>query len=214
MSAPGPRPILRAGLTGGIGSGKTTVAGFLEELGACRIDADRIAHALIEPGGAAYAPVVERFGREILDREGRIRRYVLAGIVFRDPEARAALNALTHPLVIAEIDRLSRSCAEAGKSPLVVVDAALLVESGVYRSLDKLIVLRCSRETQLRRLLARGDLAPEDALARINSQAPLDAKLAFADYVIDTETTLEETRRETERVHAALLADHARMFGA
>jgi dephospho-CoA kinase len=214
MSEGGPRPILRAGLTGGIASGKTTVAGFLEELGAYRIDADRISHALMEPGGAAYESVIERFGREILDAAGRIRRSALAAIVFADPAALEALNALTHPRVTEEIDRRVRLYAEIGHSPLVVVDAALLVESGIYRSLHKLIVVRCSREAQLRRLLARGGLGPEEASARIESQAPLEVKLAVADYVIDTETTLRETRREAERVHASLLADFERTFGA
>lgn len=210
----GPRPVLRAGLTGGIASGKTTVAVFLEEMGAFRIDADRIAHALMEPGGAAYDPVVERFGSGILDPAGRIRRSALAAIVFADPGALEALNAITHPKVNEAIDRRIRLYAEVGHSPLVVVDAALLVESGVYRSLHKLVVVRCSREAQVRRLLARGGTGPEEALARIESQAPVEAKLAVADYVIDTETTLRETRREAERVYASLLADFERTFGA
>jgi dephospho-CoA kinase len=206
------RPILRAGVTGGIASGKTTVTAFLEELGASRIDADRIVRELMEPGGAAYGAVVERFGTEILDAAGRIRRSSLAAIVFADPAAREALNAVTHPPVIEEIERRFLLCAESGHSPLAVVDAALLVESGFHRSIHKLIVVRCSRETQLRRLLARGGLDPEEARARIESQAPLEKKLKVADYVIDTETTLGETRREAERVHASLLADFQRIF--
>jgi dephospho-CoA kinase len=213
MSAAGSPRILRAGLTGGIASGKTTVAGFLEERGAFRIDADRIAHALMEPGGAAFGPVVERFGPEILDSEGRIRRAALAATVFRDPAALEALNALVHPRVTEEIDRRILFYAEVGRAPVVVVDAALLVESGFYRGLHKLVVVRCSRESQLRRLLARGGLSPEEALARIESQAPLETKLAVADYVIDTDTTLDETRRAAERVYAALLADFERIFG-
>lgn len=189
------------------------MAGFLEESGAFRIDADRIAHAIMEPGGAAFGPVVERFGPEILDSEGRIRRAALAATVFRDPTALEALNALVHPRVTEEIDRRILLYAEVGRAPVVVVDAALLVESGVYRALHRLVVVRCSRETQMRRLLARGGLGPEEALARIESQAPLEAKLAVADYVIDTETTLRETCREAGKVYAALLADFERIFG-
>jgi dephospho-CoA kinase len=213
MSGATSRPVLRAGLTGGIASGKTTVSAFFEELGAYRIDADRLAHAVMEPGGAAYEAVVERFGRELLDASGRIRRSALAGIVFGDPEAREALNALTHPRVAEEIDRRVVLYAAVGHSLIVIVDAALLVESGFYRSLDKLIVVRCSREAQLQRLLAREEMGPEEALARIESQAPLEAKLAVADYVIDTEATLRETRREAERVYASLLQDFERTFG-
>ena len=214
MSVPLSRPVLRAGLTGGIASGKTTVATFLEELGAYRIDADRIAHAIMEPGGPAYGAAIERFGPQILDAEGRISRSALAEIVFGDPAAREALNSMTHPRVAEEIDRRVLLYAAVGHSPIVIVDAALLVETGFYRSLDKLIVVSCSREAQLRRLLAREGMGPDMALARIDSQAPLEAKLAVADYVIDTETTLRETRREAERVHASLLQDFERTFGA
>jgi dephospho-CoA kinase len=133
--------------------------------------------------------------------------------VFADPKAREALNALTHPRVIEEIERRVRLYAEVGRSSVVVVDAALLVESGVHRTLHKLVVVRCGRETQLARLLARGGLDREEALARIESQAPLEAKLAVADYVIGTEATIEETRREAERVYAALLDDFEKLFG-
>jgi len=213
MSGTGPRPLLLAGVTGGIASGKTTVAVILEELGAHRIDADRIANALLEPGGAVFDAVVARFGREILDPEGRIRRSALGKIVFADPEAREALNALTHPRVTEEIGRRVRLYAEVGRSSVVVVDAALLVESGVHRTLHRLVVVRCSRETQLRRLLARGGLGREEALARIESQAPLEAKLVLADYVVDTETAMEETRRQAERVYRALLGDLEKLFG-
>ncbi len=214
MIPAGSRPVLRAGLTGGIASGKTTVATFLEEMGAYRIDADRIAHATLEPGGAAYDAAIERFGREILDADGRIRRSALAEIVFGDPAARQALNAMTHPRVVEQIERRVLLYAAVGHSPIVIVDAALLVETGYYRSLEKLIVVRCSREAQLRRLLSRGGMSPEEALARIDAQAPLEAKLDVADYVIDTETTLRETRREAERVYASLLQDFERTFGA
>jgi dephospho-CoA kinase len=213
MSFAGPRPLLRAGVTGGIASGKTVVAGFLEELGAYRIDADRIANALLEPGGAAFDAVIARFGREILDEGGRIRRSALGRIVFADPAARAALDGLTHPKVKDEIERRIRLYAEVGRSSIVVVDAALLVESGLHLTLHRLVVVRCGRETQLKRLLARGGLDRAEASARIESQAPLEAKLAVADYVIDTEAPIEETRREAKRVYQALLGDFEKRFG-
>jgi dephospho-CoA kinase len=206
------RPILKTGLTGGIASGKTTVAGFLSELGAFVIDADAIAHDAISPGGEAFDEVVERFGPGILDPQGRIQRTALGQIVFRDAEARRSLNEIVHPRVIAETDRRIGRYLLTGHAPVSVVDAALLVEAGMFRTFERLIVVRCSPDVQLRRLLARG-LDPKEALLRIDAQAPLEDKLAVADYVVDTETTLHETRKQTEAVYAALLSDFEKKYG-
>jgi dephospho-CoA kinase len=190
------RPILRVGLTGGIASGKTTISGFLTELGAHVIDADRIVHDLLGPHGDAHAEVLARFGTT--DRKA------LGAIVFRDAEALRALNAIVHPKVRAEVERRLERFALTGRGPIAVVDAALLVETGLHRSLHKLIVVRCSPEVQRKRLLARG-LDDEEATARIAAQAPLEDKLAVADYVIDTETTLQSSREQTKAVYASLL---------
>jgi dephospho-CoA kinase len=208
------RPILRAGLTGGIASGKSTVAAFLGQLGAFVVDADELAHEVMEPGGSAYHRVVQRFGREILDANGAIDRDRLARRVFSDRLQREALNALVHPEVRAEASRRIERCAEQDCSPVAIFDAALLVETGYYRELDRLIVLRCSPETQQRRLEKRDGLATDEAAARIAAQAPLEQKLAVADYVIDTDSPLEETRQQTERVWAELLNDHERLSGS
>lgn len=207
------RPMLRVGLTGGIASGKTTVAGFLAELGAFVLDADRIAHEAIGPWGAAHDDVLRRFGDRVTDGRGGIDRAALGRIVFRDPDARRDLEAIVHPRVHEEIARRVDRYLRTGHSPLVVVDAALLVESGTWKAYDRIVVLRCSRDTQIRRILARGRLSPEEAVDRIESQAPLEEKLAAADYVIDTDGTLRETRRQTEEVHASLLADFEAEFG-
>lgn len=206
------RPILRVGLTGGIACGKTTVAGFLVELGAFVVDADRIAHELIAPDGEAYAEVVARFGEAILDARGIVDRAALGKIVFRDAVARSTLNEIVHPKVAAETDRRIANYAIDGHSPVAVIDAALLVETGMYRRFPRLVVVRCSPEAQLQRLLARG-LDSGEAIARIDAQAPLAEKLAVADYVIDTEATLRETRAQTESVYASLLGDFEREFG-
>jgi dephospho-CoA kinase len=208
------RPLLRAGLTGGIASGKTTVSRILAELGALVLDADEFARASMEPGGSAYARVVERFGTTILDEGGRIVRPRLARFVFSDEEARKALNAIVHPEVMAEADRRIVEYAPHGGSPIAIFDAALLVESGLYREFHRLIVVRCSRDTQIRRLLARDGFTTAEAEARIDAQASLEEKLAVAHYVIDTEGTLRETRKQTEGVYAALLSDFEREFGA
>jgi dephospho-CoA kinase len=167
----------------------------------------------MEPGGSAYDRVVQRFGREILGTNGAIDRDRLARRVFSDRLQREALNALVHPEVRAEASRRIERCAEQDCSPVAIFDAALLVETGYYRELDRLIVLRCSPGTQQRRLEQRDGMATDEAAARIAAQAPLEQKLAVADYVIDTDSSLEETRQQTERVWAELLNDHERLSG-
>jgi dephospho-CoA kinase len=205
--------MLRVGLTGGIASGKTTVARLLAELGAFVLDADALAHAVMAPGAPAHRPVVEHFGPAILGDDGRIVRARLAARVFRDEAARLALNRIVHPEVMAEMDRHIDAYAPHGRALLAVFDAALLVETGLYRDFHRLVVASCNRETQIRRLLVRDGLAPAEAELRIDSQAPLADKLAVADYVIDTEGTLRDTRRQVERTYAALLGDFESRFG-
>lgn len=206
------RSILRAGLTGGIASGKTTVAGFFAELGAFVLDADRIAHDLIRRDGEAYVEVVARFGESILDEAREIRRPALGRIVFSDPSALADLNAILHPRILAESERRIAHYSGSGHATVAILDAALLVEAGIHRKLDRLVVVRCSRDAQVRRLLARG-MSAAAAAARIDAQAPLEEKVAAADYVIDTETTLRETRSQTERTYARLVGDFEEKFG-
>ena len=210
----GSRPILRVGLTGGIASGKTTAAQILAELGAFVIDADRLAHAVMEPGASAYARVVDRFGPGILDDSGWIVRARLVELVFHDDEARLALNEIVHPEVMAAAARRIADYAPDGRAPIALFEAALLVETGHYRDFHRLIVVRCSRETQIRRLLARDGLSTDEAEARIDSQTALENKLAVADYVIDTEGTLRELQKVVAGVYASLLGDFEREFGA
>lgn len=199
---------LRVGLTGGIASGKTTVARTFRRLGAVVLDADVIAHDLLEPGGAAYAAVVARFGTGILDGERRIVRPSLATIVFSDPQARADLEALLHPRILEQAERRLAFELARRTAPVAVLEASLLVETGSYRRFDRLVVAACSREAQMQRLTARG-LSSDQAFARLEAQGPLEAKKAAADYVIDTEGTLEQTRLQSERVYTALVAEHA-----
>jgi dephospho-CoA kinase len=209
----GGRPILRVGLTGGIASGKTTVAGFMAEMGAFVVDADRIAHEVIAPGGSAYHEVVHRFGDDILAPDGIIDRAELGRRVFSDASERESLEAIVHPKVLAEVDRRLDRYRASGHSPIAVVDAALLVESGAYRRFDRLVVVRCSRDAQVQRLRARSGMNAAEALARIESQWSLEQKLAVADYIIDTDATLRETRHGTEQVYSRLLQDFERRHG-
>jgi dephospho-CoA kinase len=210
----GPHPILKVGLTGGIASGKSTVAGFLRELGAFIVDADQVARQVMARGAEAHNEVVEHFGRGVLDDDGEIDRSKLAEIVFNDTEARSALNDMVHPRIREEAARRFERCAHEGASRLAVYDAALLVETGVYRDMDKLIVVSCRTGIQVERLILRGGMGAEQAEARIAAQASMEEKLAAADYVIETDGSLDETRRQTEWVYAGLLDDHARLFGA
>lgn len=209
-----PRPILKAGLTGGIASGKSTVSGFLAELGAFVIDADRLAHEVMDAGGSAHDDVIARFGRGILDEQGRIDRPRLARTIFHDREARETLNTIVHPRVRAEAElRIKRYHEDGGHAPVAVFEAALLVESGAWRDMDRMIVVRCSKACQLRRLMTRDELDADEAVARIAAQAPLEDKLRVAHYVVDTERTLHETRAQTERVWSHLLDDLEKEFG-
>ena len=184
--------MLRVGLTGGLASGKSTVAGMFRDLGAVPIDADAIAHRLLAPGGRGVAPVTARFGT--------VDRKALGALVFADAAARADLNAILHPLIR---DEIAKTVAELPIASIALIDAALLVETGMYRGYDALIVVACEPETQLTRAIARG-MPEADARARIAAQAPLAAKTAVADYVIDTEGAMEVTARQVREVWEAL----------
>ena len=208
-----PARVLRVGLTGGIASGKTTVAGMLRDLGTPVIDADLLSHRLLEPDGAAFEEVCRSFGARILDDEGNIDRAALGRLVFADADARDELERIVHPLVRKESFRRLESEARRSGSAIGVVDAALLVETGAYRQMDRLIVVRCSRATQIRRLISRDGLRRDEAEARIAAQAPLARKLRVADYIIDTEVETETTRRRVHEVHVALLRDAEKLIG-
>jgi len=201
--------VLRVGLTGGIASGKSTVAAAFAELGACAVDADRLAREVSAPGGAAHDAIVRRFGRSILLPDQSIDRAALARLVFSDAEARADLERIVHPEVRAEAERRFRRAEREAGCQVAVLDAALLVETGAWRGFDRLIVVHCPRSAQLERLRSRDGLSEADAEARIAAQAPLEPKLAVADYVIDTGGTPEQTRRQALAVWQRLL-DEAR----
>ncbi len=180
----------RIGLTGNIATGKTTVGHMLVDLGAELIDADRVAHAVMAPGGAAYASVIEAFGPDILAQDGTIDRGALGRRVFSDPAALRRLEALVHPPVISAVEqRIANSSAS-----VVVVEAIKLLESGMAVSYEAIWVTTCSTATQLERLVGGRGMSRDVALQRIRAQPPQEEKIAQADVVIDTEGTLEETR--------------------
>lgn len=193
--------MLRVGLTGGIGCGKSTVAILMAELGCHVFEADKISHRLIEPGQPAYQPVVTEFGSEILSADRFIDRKKLGAIVFHDPARLARLNAIIHPLVFAEEERIFSRLEKEDPHGIVVVVAALLVEANVHERLDRLVVVWCTPQQQMERLTygekGRG-LTPEQARLRVQSQIDPAEKRKLADDEIDCSGTLEETRRQVQ----------------
>jgi len=195
--------MLRLGITGGIASGKSTVSAMLREMGFTVLDADSIAHTLIEPGYPAHHKIVRVFGKSILNGENHIDRGALAKIVFADPIKLKQLNAIVHPRVeehiISEFAKLERG----GSPSAAFVEAALIVEAGLDKKFDGLVVAWCKPEQQIARLMARG-LTEEEARRRIASQLPVEEKLGHATERIDCSGSLAETRQQVEQLAAKL----------
>lgn len=198
-SCDGETLMLKMGLTGGIACGKSAVARYLRELGWPVLDADELAHELIEPGQEAYTEIVREFGPRILGAAGRIERGKLGAIVFADPAKLGRLNAIVHPRVEKAVSDWFANLERAGGPPVAVVEAALLIEAGYRDKLDRVILAWCRPEQQRERLTVRG-LAPEDAERRIASQMPLEKKRELADEVIDCSRSLAETRQQVEEL--------------
>jgi dephospho-CoA kinase len=196
--------MLRVGLTGGIGCGKSTVAAMMAELGCHVLNADKMAHALIAPGEPAYDDVVGKFGKHILAPDGSVDRARLASIVFADGDKLAALNAIVHPRVLRELDRELERLARLNPHGVAVVEAALLIESGYHKTLDRIVLVTCTREQQLERLtnpaFGRG-MSREHAEQRIASQMPVEEKRKQAAgklEEIDCSCSLDATREQVQ----------------
>jgi dephospho-CoA kinase len=199
--------MLSVGLTGGIATGKTAVVAMLRELGCRVLEADKIAHQMIEPDGPAYAEVVREFGRGIITPEGLVDRQKLGPIVFADPARLARLNAIVHPPVLAEQSRQLVAIGQADPHAIAVVEAALLIEAGFDKKLEFIVVTWCTPEQQLERLTAPGTgrgLSMEQARQRIAAQMPIEEKRRRADEVIDCSGTLEHTRAQVIALFAKL----------
>lgn len=184
------------GLTGGIGTGKSTVSGLLRGLGATVIDADEGARAVVEPGTEGLRAVVAEFGEGVLTPAGELDRAAVAEIVFRDAERRARLNAITHPLVGAWMAARTSEAAERGVA-IVVQDVPLLYENQRQGLFERVVLVYAPNEVAVRRLVERG-LNEDQAWARIQAQMPIDDKRSLADHVIDNSDGLDQTRREVE----------------
>jgi dephospho-CoA kinase len=193
---------MRVGLTGGVGSGKSTVAALLAEHGAIVIDADAIAREVVEPGTPGFAAVVEAFGPDVVGQDGRLDRPALAAIVFGDESRRLELNAIVHPLVGQRTVELAES---APADAVVVYDIPLLVEGNMAGGFDFVLVVQADVETRLARLAARG-MAEHDARERMAAQASDEQRRAVADAVVDNNGSLDELRARVDDVWNRLAA--------
>ncbi len=186
------------GLTGGIASGKTIVSNYLAELGAEIIDADIIARKIVTPGSPALKEIAAAFGTDVLNADGTLNRKKLGTKVFNDPQALKTLNKITHPKINALVQQRIKSYKESKKAhniPLILV-APLLIEAGMQKLVDKVWVVHIDKDTQIKRVMARDKLTPNQALKRINSQLSEQERLKYADAVIDNTGTLEDTKKQ------------------
>jgi dephospho-CoA kinase len=197
--------MLRVGLTGSIGVGKSFVTSVFAELGCRVLDADRTAREVVAAGSPGLRAVAEAFGTEILQADGTLDRARLGAIVFADEAQRLLLNSILHPFIIAAQDEQLQEWEAEDAHGIAVVDAALMIESGGYKRFDKLIVVHCRPEIQLERLMVRNAISREEAARRIKAQMPQEEKMRYADFLIDSSAGFDDTRRRTREVYEELL---------
>jgi dephospho-CoA kinase len=198
--------MIKVGLTGGYASGKSFVASELERLGCRLIYADRLGHQVLDPEGEAYAPTVEAFGREILDSDGRIDRKKLGAIVFSAPELLEKLTGFVHPAVFRLEKRMLARFQTESPRGVAVVEAAILIETGRYQMFDRLILTVCDEAIQIQRGMKRDGLSAEQVRQRISQQMTVEAKTAYADYVVDTSGEKQDTIRKVGAIYRDLKA--------
>jgi dephospho-CoA kinase len=197
--------MLNVGLTGGIACGKSTVAKMFVNDGAYLIDFDRLAHEVQEPEKPAWKEVVKKFGREILREDGKIDRFKLGNIVFTDKKKLKLLNKIVHPLVFQEWDARLEKISRKDKHAVILSDIPLLFEGNMQHLFDLTLLVFIEPEEQIRRLMARNHISREEARKRLNSQMPIDEKIALADMVIDNKGSIAETEKKVKKVWLELL---------
>jgi len=198
---------LDVGLTGGISCGKSAALRLFATLECFILDADAIYHKLIERGGPIYNKLVEHFGELILDGRRRVDRVALGEIVFNDPDALATLNAVSHPIVVSEQERLKVEFRAQHDGGIIITDAALMIEAGTYKRFDKIVVVTCNAELQLQRLMRRAAIDEATARRRIAAQMAVEEKLHYADYVIHNDDSIEALKHDVEEVYNYLFLD-------
>jgi dephospho-CoA kinase len=196
--------MLKVGLTGSIAVGKSHVLSVLKELGCQVIDADQIARDVVAPGTPGLKSVTEEFGSGVLNEDGALNRKRLGEIVFADEAKRTKLNSILHPMIIAAQDQRIREFEAKDPNGIAVIDAALMIESGGYKRLDKLIVVHCDPEIQLTRLMKRDGFSRKAAQERIATQMPQEEKMKYADFLIDTSGDFAGTRAQIETLFEQL----------
>jgi dephospho-CoA kinase len=196
--------MLRIGLTGGLASGKSFVGRALKESGCFLIEADELGHKVMLKGAESYDAIVAQFGPQILNEAREIDRRKLGAQVFGNPELLAKLNTIVHPAVRARGRQLEESFAAREPDGICVYEAAILIETGSFRDFDRLIVASCTEEQQMERAVLRDHFTREEVLNRLRRQMPLEEKVKYADYVIDTSGTKEHTLDQTRTVYASL----------
>jgi dephospho-CoA kinase len=196
--------MILVGLTGGVATGKTTVATMFRRCGAVVIDADELAREVVQPGKPAWREIVRTFGRQILNPDRTINRHALGTIVFHDKKKLRRLEGIIHPRVAREQARLTRQASRSNPKAVVVYDVPLLFEAGIDKRVDKIAVVTADRDTQIARLKKRNGLTRTDALRRIKSQMPLSHKRRRADYVLDGTTDRKRLAGEVAKILAEL----------
>ncbi|MDF9408575.1 dephospho-CoA kinase [Pelotomaculum isophthalicicum JI] len=202
--------MLVIGLTGNIGSGKSTVSRYLESLGSVVIDADQVAREIVQPGTPALAEIVKVFGPGVLNSDGTLDRKKTSSIVFTDPDALAKLNAITHPRIVEAIEseKIKFNNLPDSRDRLLVIDAPLLIEVGLHKSVDEIWVVKVDAQKQVERLIERDGLSDEEARKRVAAQMPQVEKLKYARRVIDNNGSPEETKRQIDQHLADLKNEH------
>ncbi|NIQ39060.1 MAG: dephospho-CoA kinase [Proteobacteria bacterium] len=203
-----------AGLTGGIASGKTTVARMFAEEGACVIDLDEVSRSVVERHKPAWHGILKAFGKTVVKKDGRLDRARLGRIVFGDPAKRRKLEQIVHPQVVAIYQKILTRILETNTQAIVITDVPLLMEVQMEQNFDKIIVVFVPPEFQMRRLVQRDGLSEEAAQNRLKSQMPIEEKVRRGDFVIDNRGPLRETRRQVKEVYEALKLANMKKQGA
>lgn len=196
--------MIRVGLTGGLATGKSFVGRVLEELGCYVVRADELGHEALATGGEVYAGIVAEFGPSILNAEGAIDRKKLAAEVFEHPHRLAVLNEFVHPFVIRREEEFIEGVRRRDPGGIVVVEAAILIETGSFRRFDRLILVVCTEEQQIERAMRRDGSTRDEAEARLKRQMPLAEKRKYADYLIDTSGSTDSTIEQTRHVYESI----------
>lgn len=196
--------MILVGLTGGVATGKSTVAAMLKQCGAVIIDADQLAREVVTPGKPAWKEIAATFGKGVLHSDRTLNRHLLGAIVFRHPAKRLVLERIIHPRVAREQKRLTREAARNNPKAVVIYDVPLLFETGIDKRVDTTLVVTADRETQIARLKKRNSLSRAEAIRRIKSQMPLSKKIRMAEYVIDGTLPLSQLRKQTAHLFKQL----------